>query len=67
MAILLLLRLSLNMEIFVGLAFLLSLVAVGAITLATNYPANTYLFKVNKRNTGNRYEICSKLTLKTPE
>ena len=30
-------------------------------------PANIYLFKVNKRNTRKRYEICSKLTIKTPE
>ena len=29
-------------------------------------PANIYLFKGNKRNTGNRCEICSKLTIKTP-
>ena len=30
-------------------------------------PANIYLFKVNNRNTRNRCEICSKLTIKTPE
>ena len=30
-------------------------------------PANIYLFKVNNRNTGKRCEICSKLTIKTPE
>ena len=29
-------------------------------------PANIYLFKFNKRNTGKRCEICSKLTTKTP-
>ena len=29
--------------------------------------ANIYLFKVNNRNTRKRYEICSKLTIKTPE
>ena len=29
-------------------------------------PANIYLFKGNERNTGNRCEICSKLTIKTP-
>ena len=28
---------------------------------------NIYLFKVNNRNTRKRYEICSKLTIKTPE
>ena len=30
-------------------------------------PVNTYLFKVNNRNPGNMCEICSKLTIKTPE
>ena len=29
--------------------------------------ANIYLRKVNNRNTGKRREICSKLTIKTPE
>ena len=31
------------------------------------YPANIYLLKVNNRNTRKRCEICSKLTMKTPE
>ena len=30
-------------------------------------PVNIYLFKVNNRNTRKRFEICSKLALKTPE
>ena len=30
-------------------------------------PANTYFFKVNNRNTRIWCEICSKLTIKTPE
>ena len=30
-------------------------------------PANIYLFKVSNRNSRKRYEICSKLTIKTPE
>ena len=30
-------------------------------------PVNIYLFKVNNRNIRERYEICSKLTIKTPE
>ena len=30
-------------------------------------PAHIYLFKVNYRNTRKRCEICSKLTIKTPE
>ena len=29
--------------------------------------AGNYLFKVNNRNTRTRCEICSKLTIKTPE
>ena len=31
------------------------------------FPANIYLFKDNNRKTRKRYEICSKLTVKTPE
>ena len=31
------------------------------------YPAGIYLLKVNNRNTRTRFEICSKLTIKTPE
>ena len=31
------------------------------------FPANIYLFKVKNRNTRKRYEICSKLTIKTLE
>ena len=30
-------------------------------------PANIYLFKFNNRNTRKRCEMCSKLTIKTPE
>ena len=30
-------------------------------------PANIYLFKVKNRNTRKSCEICSKLTIKTPE
>ena len=33
----------------------------------TNNPAGNYMFKVNNRNTKTRYEISSKLTIKTPE
>ena len=32
-----------------------------------NSPAGIYLVKVNKRNTRTRCEICSKVTIKTPE
>ena len=31
------------------------------------YPEDIYLLKVNNRNTRTRCEICSKLTIKTPE
>ena len=31
------------------------------------HPASIYLFKVNNKNTRKKYEICSKLTIKTPE
>ena len=34
---------------------------------ATKFPANVYLLKVNNRSTRKRCEICSKLTIKTPE
>ena len=30
-------------------------------------PADIYMFKVNNRNPRTRFEICSKLTIKTPE
>ena len=30
-------------------------------------PAGNYMSKVSNRNTGKRCEICSKLTIKTPE
>ena len=30
-------------------------------------PAEKYMFKVNNRNIRTRFEICSKLTIKTPE
>ena len=34
---------------------------------SSSYPASIYMFKVNNRNTGARCEICSKLTIKTPD
>ena len=36
-------------------------------TTEISIPANIYLFKVNNRNFRKRCEICSKLTIKTPE
>ena len=32
-----------------------------------SFPVGIYLFKVNNENTGTMCEICSKLTIKTPE
>ena len=32
-----------------------------------NYPPDIYMFKVNNKNTRTSCEICSKLTIKTPE
>ena len=37
------------------------------IFMPLNNPANIYLFKVNYRNTRKRCEICSMLTITTPE
>ena len=45
----------------VALAFVLGEV------LTCNIPAGIYLLKVNNRNTRTRCEICSKLTINTPE
>ena len=36
-------------------------------TLVRRYPAVIYLARVNKSNTRTRCEICSKLTVETPE
>ena len=33
----------------------------------SSYPIDIYMFKVNNRHTRTRCEICSKLTIKTPE
>ena len=37
------------------------------ISVLRSYPANIYLLKVNNRNIRTWCEICSKLTIKTPE
>ena len=47
--------------------FLLSFVCKGYSRLPNTFPASIYLFKVNGRNTKNRFEICLDLTIKTPE
>ena len=36
-------------------------------SVTTHYPVSNYIFKVNKRSTKTMCEICSKLTIKTPE
>ena len=40
--------------------------SVGLIFLKV-FPVGIYLLKVNNKNTKTRYEICSKLAIKTPE
>ena len=40
---------------------------VSYLTLFRALPANMFLFKVNNRNTKKRCEICSELTIKTPQ
>ena len=35
--------------------------------IGSSHPVNIYLFKVDNRNTKKRCEICSKVTIKTPE
>ena len=46
--------------------FIISPITLGHYTLKTG-PAGMYLFKVNSRNNRKACEICSKLTIKTPE
>ena len=36
-------------------------------SILTHDAADNYMFKVNNRNPRTRYEICSKLIIKTPE
>ena len=40
---------------------------LATLSFSSQIPSDIYLFKVNNRNTTKRYEICSKLTIKTPE
>ena len=42
-------------------------VAIYSYILKGNIPTNIYLHKVNDRNAREECEICSKLTIKTPE
>ena len=47
----------------IAITYLLLLTRV----LVEHYPANNYMFKINKRNAKTRFEVCSKLARKTPE
>ena len=40
---------------------------LSSLPLLRYYPVGNYILKVNNRNTRARCEICSKLTIKTPE
>ena len=35
--------------------------------MLSGFPAGNYMFKANNKNTRTRFEICSKLTIKTSE
>ena len=54
-----------NLNMFQSLNF--EVIDMAWISTDITSPANIYLFKDNNRNTTKRCEICSKLTLKTPE
>ena len=48
--------------------YIINIIVIITVTYYHNYyPANIHLFKVNNINTRKRCEICSKLTIKTPE
>ena len=46
---------------------ILTLKALAKLYEKCQFPAGNYMFKVSKRNTRTRCEICSKLSIKTPE
>ena len=48
--------------------YIINIIVIITVTYYHNYyPVNIHLFKVNNINTRKRCEICSKLTIKTPE
>ena len=49
------------------LLFLIFSCRIFLLFLVKHYPANIFLFEVNNRNTRERCEVCSKLTIKTQE
>ena len=48
----------------IELKFDMILITVTRLRLLNHYPAITYLFKVNSRNTRETCDICSNLTIK---
>ena len=56
-----------NVKFFVHLGLQKNLCPKNCLILHLPIPAGIYLLKVNNRNTRTRCEICSKLTIKTPE
>ena len=46
---------------------MINIIQKSQLIFEVNHPAGIYLFKVNNRNTRTRCEICSKLTINTPE
>ena len=49
------------------LIWLIKLTQIRLTRYMSDFPANIYLLQVNYKNTRKRYEICSKLTIKTQE
>ena len=47
--------------------FLVHLMLTSKTSIKTYNSANIYLFKLKNKNTRKRFEICLKLTIKTPE
>ena len=54
-------------DIFPKLAILKQIFLFNLLIVTKNFQAVIYLLKVNNRNARTRCEICSKLTIKTPE
>ena len=46
---------------------MINIIQKSQLIFEVNHPAGIYLLKVNNRNTRARCEICSKLTINTPE
>ena len=62
------LRMSLNNQMLAGLFYIrISKLNWGLTETLTHNPAGNCMLKVDNRNTRTRCEICSELTIKTPE